>query len=57
VEPPAAANDMIISLHFEEVIAMMSLSGRFEQDAASRRMKRFSEWAKERLSAEEKIIV
>jgi hypothetical protein len=43
VEPPAAANDMIISLHFEEVIAMMSLSGRFEQDAASRRMKRFSD--------------
>jgi hypothetical protein len=55
VEPPAAASEMIITLHFEEVIAMMSPSGRFEQDAASRRMRRFSEWAKERISAEERL--
>jgi len=51
----SAANEMIITLHSEEVIAMMSPSGRFEQDAASRRMRRFSEWAKERLSAEERL--
>jgi len=36
VEPPAAANEMIITLHSEEVIAMMSPTGRVRQDAASR---------------------
>jgi len=41
VEPPAAANEMIITLHSEEVIAMMSPTGRVRQDAAIKWLERF----------------